>query len=144
MKKIPIISKILLLLILAFSIKFSGCQQEDLDFIVDCDNCLEFKPDSADLIVYVTINDENPFVPLVYYIGNYEDGIIDYRDTARTEEIFLYSKIGVDYTVKATYTKNGKPIVAVDEDKLRIVDGQGDCYSPCYFIRGGTLDVRLK
>jgi len=101
-------------------------------------------PDSADLIVYVTINDENPFVPLTYYLGDYEDGVIDFVDTTYTEERFLYSKVGVEYSVKATYVKAGQTVVAVDGDKLRIIDGQGDCYPPCYFIRGGTLDVRLK
>lgn len=141
MKRIP---HLIILLVIALSVKFYGCEQEDLDYVIDCDNCLEVMPDSADLIVSVTINDENPFVLLTFYRGNYEDGEVDFVDTTYTEERLLYSKVGVEYSVKATYMKNGAPVVAVDGDKLRIVDGQGDCYPPCYFIRGGTLDVRLK
>jgi hypothetical protein len=138
------IAHFLVMLIIGLSVQFFSCEQEDLDYNIDCDNCLEVMPDSADLIVYVTINDENPFVPLTYYLGDYEDGVIDFVDTTYTEERFLYSKVGVEYSVKATYVKAGQTVVAVDGDKLRIIDGQGDCYPPCYFIRGGTLDVRLK
>ena len=138
------ITKLLFILLLAFAVNFSGCEQEDLALNIDCDNCIEFFPDSADLVINVTINDENPFVPLTFYVGDYEDGNIDYRDTTDTEERFLYSKVGVNYSVKATYQKDGETVIAIDGDRLRVVDGSGDCYPPCYFIRGGTLDVRLK
>lgn len=138
------ITQILLLLTLLFAAKFYGCEQEDLDYVIDCDNCLEEKPDSADLIISVTINDENPYVPLTFYVGDYEDGVIDFEDTTYTEERYLYSKVGVEYSVKATYQVGGETVFAVDGDKLRIINGEGDCYPPCYFIRGGTLDVRLK
>lgn len=138
------ITKLLILLLLIFAFNFSGCEQEDLTLIIDCDNCLESFPDSADLVINVTINDENPFVPLTYYVGDYEDGNIDYIDTTYTEERFLYSKVDVNYSVKATYQKDGETVIAIDGDRLRVVDGSGDCTPPCYFIRGGTLDVRLK
>jgi hypothetical protein len=138
------IIKVIILLTLVLSFNISGCEQEDLAFYTDCDNCLETIPDSADLIVTVTIDDENPFVPLTFYVGDYEDGVIDYIDTTWTEELFLFSEIGTEYAVKATYQKDGETIIAIDGDKLRVVDGSGDCYPPCYFIRGGTLDVRLK
>lgn len=141
MKKI---TAILLFGLLMVTIHFSGCEQEDLDYVIDCDNCMESMPDSADLIVYVTLNDENPFVPLVYYVGNFEDGAVDYSDTAYADTMYLYSKVGEIYSVKATYQVNGEPLVAVDGDKLRIIDAQGDCAPPCYFIRGGTFDLRLK
>ncbi len=133
---------ILFLVILTFNL--SGCEQEDLAFNVDCDNCLDAIPDSADLIVRVTINGENPFVPLTYYEGDYEEGIIILNDTTWTEEGLLNSKVGVDYSVKATYIKDGQPVIAIDGDRLRVADGSGDCYPPCYFIRGGSFDVRLK
>ena len=138
------ITKLLFITILAFAVNFSGCEQEDLALNIDCDNCLESFPDSADLVINVTINDENPFVPLTFYVGDYEDGNIDFTDTTYTEERFLYSKVGVNYSVKATYLKDGETVIAIDGDRIRVVDGSGDCYPPCYFIRGGTLDVRLK
>jgi len=144
MRKIKHISSIILIVILAVSIKFSGCEQEDLDFYIDCDDCLSNPPDTADLIVYLTINDENPYVPLVLYLGDYEDNVIDYIDTAYEETHYIPSEMGIDYSIKAIYQKDGEPFVAIDGDKLRTVDGEGECYPPCYVIRGGTLDLKLK
>lgn len=138
------IIKFIILLTLVLSFNISGCEQEDLAFNTDCGNCLETIPDSADLIVNVTIDDENPFVPLTFYVGDYEDGVIDFIDTTRTKEFLLFSEVGTEYSIKATYQKDGETIIAIDGDKLRVVDGSGDCYPPCYFIRGGTLDVRLN
>lgn len=144
MRKIKHISSIILIVILAVSIKISGCEQEDLDFYIDCDDCMAAAPDSADLIVYLTINEENPFVPLVFYRGDYEDNVIDYIDTAFNDTLWLYSEMGINYSVKATYLKDGKPLIAIDGDKLRVVDGEGECNSPCFVRRGGTLDLKLK
>lgn len=156
MKKIKHISSFILILILAVSIKISGCEQEDLDFYIDCFDCLSNPPDSANLLVYVSINEENPHVPLILYKGDYEDNIEDYRDTAHIDTIYTYnnttytdtleiwSEMGTYYSIKATYQIDGKPFAAVDGDRLRVVDGEGECSPPCYVIRGGTLDLRLK
>jgi hypothetical protein len=70
--------------------------------------------------------------------------MVDYRDTARTEELFLYSEVGAEYAVMATYQKDGETIYVVDGDKLRVVNGEGECHPPCYYIRSGTLDLTLK
>lgn len=144
MKKIKYIPKIILLLLLILSVKFSGCEQEDLDFYVDCDFCLESIPELDTLWVYVTLNEENPSVPLKFYVGDYEDGQEDWIDTARVDTFWLVSEVGVDYSVVATYKQGDDIVVAVDGDRIRVVDGEGDCYPPCYYTRGGTLDVRLK
>lgn len=143
-KKRNSITKALLAIVLFLSVNIAGCEQEDMDFYIDCDFCLDNIPDSADLIVTVTINEENPFVPLTFYEGDYESGVVDYRDTARSEELFLYSEVGLEYAVMATYQKEGKSIFVVDADKMRVVNGEGECYPPCYYIRGGTLDLTLK
>jgi len=143
MKKTAIHKTGLLLFLLAM-LKFTACEQEDLDFYIDCDYCLESIPDSADLIVTVTINDENPYVPLTFYVGDYEDGIVDFVDTCRSDTLYLYSEIGVEYAVMAEYRVGSDTVYAIDGDKMRVVNGEGECYPPCYYIRGGTLDIRLK
>ncbi len=144
MNKMKYISSLLLIIIIGVILKTTGCQQEDLDFYFDCYDCLEEPPVSSNLIVVVTINEENPFVPLVFYRGDIEDNVVDWIDTTYNDTLYLYSEVGLKYSVKATYLQDGEPLVAVDGDKLRVVDGEGECYPPCYVIRGGTLDVRLK
>lgn len=144
MKNTRYITVAVLAFILIGSVKMTGCEQEDLNYFFDCANCLENIPDSADLIVTVTINDAHPFVPLTFYEGDYELGVVDYRDTARTAEHFLYSKVGMDYSVMATYYTEEDTVFVVDGDRMRVVNGEEDCYPPCYYVRGGTLDLTLK
>ena len=135
---------ITLLFIAALALKMSSCEQEDLDFYIDCDYCLDSIPEWDTLWVSVTINDENPYVPLTFYLGDIETGAEDWVDTAYDNSFWLVSEVGVEYSVKATYILNGEPVIAVDSDRLKVVDGEGECYPPCYYIRGGTLDVELK
>ena len=92
MNKIKYISRIFLIIIIAVSIKITACEQEDLDFYVDCYDCLSEPPDSSSLIVYVTINNENPYVPLVFYRGDYEDNVVDWIDTSYSDTLYLYSE----------------------------------------------------
>jgi hypothetical protein len=144
MKYTSNILKLLTWIFIFTAVHFSACEQEDLDFYIDCDYCLEEIPVVDTIWVSLTINDENPRVPLEFYFGDYEDGEIDWIDTATEENFWLISDIGVEYSVKASYFVDGEPVVAIDGDKLQVVNGEGECYAPCYYTRGGTMDVRLK
>ncbi|MCF8224871.1 MAG: hypothetical protein K9J30_03215 [Bacteroidales bacterium] len=144
MKRITHKTWTILFAFLMFSLNFSSCEQEDLNFYIDCDYCLDSIPLFDTLYVSVTINEENPFVPLVFYIGDTEEGNEDRIDTASHENFWLVSEVGVKYSVKATYKKGDETVFAIDGDKISVVDGEGECYPPCYYVRGGTLDVRLK
>jgi hypothetical protein len=144
MRKIRYYTPLIILFLIIASIKFTGCEQEDLDYYIDCDSCLIEIPDWDTLVVQLTINDENPVVPLEFFIGDYENGEVDWIDTARTERFWLTGEVGVEYSVKATYISGDEIILAIDGDKIRIVDGEADCGSPCFYTRGGTMDCRLK
>nr|MDA3822644.1 hypothetical protein [Bacteroidales bacterium] len=143
MKNNSTTSKIILLIILILSVKFSGCEQEDLDFYIDCDYCMEEIPLYDTLWVSLTINEENPYVPLKFYLGDYDNGTEDWIDTAYSGEFWLVSEVDVKYSVKATYKRGDETIVAIDSDKIKAVNGEEECYAPCYYVRAGTLDVRL-
>lgn len=134
------ISKILWLLPLFIVVVFS-CEE---DWIVDCNDCYSFEPDSADLIVELTINAENPEVPLVFYRGKIEDNVIEWVDTSRVEVLYLYSPVEEYYSVKAFYKTGEETIIAVDGDKLKTREVTESCDYTCWVIRGGRLDVRLK
>lgn len=122
---------------------FSGCETEDWNPNVDCFDCYSYKPDSANLIIYLSIDSENDSVPITFYKGKYEDGEIDWQDTATTDELYLYSEINRDYTVTATYKSGEKTLVAFDYDEMYLSDGSAQCGSPCYIVKGGIFDVRL-
>jgi len=135
---------ILLALTFIVTILVFSCEETPFVFDVDCDECYIDKPDSANLIIDITINEENPFVPLVFYRGNIEDGIVEYRDTAREERRYLYSPVDEEYSVKAFYKSDSQTIIAVDGDKLKTSRVSDVCDIDCWVIRGGVLDVRLK
>jgi hypothetical protein len=130
-------------LLVLFSGKFISCEPEDWMFQVDCADCYGYKPDSANLIIHLSINAENDSVPLTFYRGNFEDGEIDWQDTATTEDFYLYSKINSYYTVRATYRSGSRIIEAFDGDKMTLYDGGDECGSPCYIVKGGIFDLRL-
>jgi len=110
----------------------------------DCSECYQIKPDSADLSVKVTINSENPWVPLVIYKGKIEDHNIDFIDTAICEDYYLWVKVDEYYSVEAKYKSGNKTIIAVDGDKIKAKKNSNECDEACYWIKGGYVNVRLR
>ncbi len=66
---------------------------EDWQGEVDCNECYGFQPDSANLIVYVTISPEQDSVPLTFYRGD-SMGEIDWQDTATTNYFTWIAEVG--------------------------------------------------
>ena len=130
-------------LLVLVSGKFTACEPEDWMLSIDCADCYGYAPDSADLIIKLTINAENDSVPLTFYLGDYEDGVIDWQDTATSEEFYLYSKMNSSDTVRATYNSGNKFIEAYDADDMELYNAAEECGSPCYIVKGGIFDVRL-
>ena len=135
-------SVLLFFLILA-GILYS-CNEKIFTGDVNCDECYEIKPDSADIIVHLTIDDENPVVPLVVYRGQVEDNNIEYVDTAYGKTYYLYVPVNAYYSVEAKYISGNKTIYTVDGDKLQIKHVSDACSSDCWIITGGELYNELE
>jgi len=133
-----------IMLILVFLIKITGCEPEDFSLNDNCNDCLSYWPDSSDLIILLTINDENPSVPIQVYRGTMEANELDWTDTATVERYKLYSAIDQVYTVKATYKSGIKTIFAYDSDHMYNYDSSEECREGCILVKGGVLDLRLK
>jgi hypothetical protein len=133
----------LTLLMLFLTGSYTGCEPEDWILEVNCNDCFGARPDSAKLIVYLTINQENESVPLVFYRGD-SKGEVDWLDTATTPELYLDAKIGTTYTVMAEYKAGSKTILAFDSDEMKISDYGENCGDPCFIVKGGIFDVKLK
>ena len=130
------------LVLLFMAGNFVGCETEDWVGDINCDDCFGFQPDSADLIVYVSISPENDSVPLTFYRGD-SMGEVDWRDTATTKDFRLYSELGAVYTVKAEYRSGTTSIIAYDSDNMTLSYHGDDCGYTCYIVKGGIFDVRL-
>ena len=130
--------------VLIFLFSVPSCDKELFNLNINCDECDPVRPDSAELVVRITIDDENPYVPLIFYKGRIEDGILEWVDTASSSTLYLLSPVDEYYSVKASYRKDGKTIIAIDGDKLRTRLITDVCERDCWIIKGGILDLRLK
>lgn len=121
-----------------------GCErQPPKDPGFDCTYCYQDKPDWGPLEIKVTINDENPYVPITIYIGNIEDNNIEYIDTAYSSVYWVDVPIDKYYSVTAEYKSGDKTIIAVDGDKFKLKKNIKDCDEECYYYSGGFFDNRL-
>ncbi len=118
-----------------------GC---DRPLFVNCDECYTDEPSEAELLVKITINNENPKVPLAIYQGTFDTGEEIAQDTVTTESFYIFVKTKKMYTVVAEYHKNGKIIRVVNGHKIKTYLDNESCDSPCYVVTGTTLDARLK
>ena len=125
-------------------ITLAGSCNEYLGLNVDCDNCWGFKPDSADLLIYLTVNQDHSEVPVTIYRGNFEDGVVDYVDTARESTYTLYSAVDQYYSVTAEYKVDGKTIIAVDGDVMKAKDASSSCDFECWIITDGEFSLQLN
>lgn len=144
--KTSILHKPVIILFLLTGFLFLTCC-ERLDNVTieefDCYNCYQQKPEWVRLNITVTINDENPVVPLKVYIGDIEDGVLDWVDTTSQANYWVEVKPDATYSVVAEYKENAKTILAVDDDEVKLKKNTTDCDAPCYYQSGGYTDVRL-
>jgi hypothetical protein len=96
--------------------------------------------------VNVTINDENPKVPLVIYRGKYDPNNIpnvETIDTATSSTYKYFVPLNHNFSVKAEYKSGTKTIFAIDGSIFNSQKQDG-CDNVCWQIIGGSLDARLK
>lgn len=123
---------------------FSTCEEDVLLLNVNCDECYYPEPDTADLIVHVTLNSDITEVPLVFYQGKADKKVIEYIDTARTSPYYLDVKTEKFYSVEAKYELQDKKVIVVDGTKIKNRKVTDYCSETCYVLRNCDLYVELK
>jgi hypothetical protein len=131
-------------MLLIFIIGFSISCYNNRGLTVDCSECYSVEPDSGDLIVYLTIDSENPRVPLTIFKDQVDDQRIEYIDTAFSSPYYLYVKLNEYYSVKAEYKSGDRIIYAVDGGKIKSKFVAGSCEFDCWVITGGIINLELK
>ncbi len=141
------INKIISALILLTGIFFSLSCERDVPYgasNIDCNDCYTTRPEWGPLNVVMTINDENPFVPLIVYRGDFNDNNIEYVDTSYWTDYWVDVPVDKEYSIVAKYKKGDEIINVVDASKLSVKYTSTDCQEPCYYFSGGYMDVRLR
>lgn len=135
-----------LILPLLLSFLLVSCERHETVYTgeFNCTECYQNKPEWAPLNYEVTINDQNPFIILKVYIGNIEDNNLDWIDTAYYQEGYIDVLPNVYHSVSAEYKDGSNTILAIDGDKVSMKYTSEECDVPCYYFRGGFVDLRLR
>jgi hypothetical protein len=124
----------------------SACTSSGSDEGLYCIDCKPEEPDSANISVKITINNENPKVPIVIFKSKFNrTGNLDtvYADTLSYSAFILKVKLNNFYSVKATYKSGSRKIHAIDGGWFDTKELTG-CPKDCWQTVGGSYDLRLK
>jgi hypothetical protein len=138
------LTSIIIFIISLTGVFLASCNNEQN---VDCFQCVTHKPDSAYLIIYSTINNENPKVLINIYKAKYDINsppAIAFIDTLKLSTQRIKVPVGYFYSVKALYKVGTDTVAAIDGDNLSITKVNAACDSVCWTINGGQINVRLK
>lgn len=138
--KMPVI-KILIVsvLIIAFSCrsKYEDCTDQDYA------KCNTEVPQTGIISIRLTINEENPSIPISVYEGNFENGQLVRQDTVRVSTYNYSLLTEKEYSFTATYKKDGKTIMAVNGGTIKLIRYRM-CELQCYDVDEPELDLRLR
>lgn len=135
--KLIYIATLIFILCIPFSCrdKYDNCTEEDYA------NCDTERPGIGRAVIHVTINDDNPYVPVSVYEGNFEQGHLLFRDTLYEGSSSFYLETEKFYSFTATYGLANDTTIAVDGGEVGIISYQM-CELRCYEVR--VLDIDLK
>jgi hypothetical protein len=116
---------------------------EDQTFIIQCSDCVEDEPVTAEL--YADIDPDHYYGALIQiWEGNLEDSILygSYTSINKsfTQDVVLNKK----YTITATYYVSNDKYVAVDSATPRVRYDKTQCDNPCYYVYDRKCNLKLK
>lgn len=133
--------KYILIILVLF---FSACKDSSEDCTdTDYSSCNTTEPTEGELKVVLTINAENPAVPLFIYKGKIEAGELLSVDTAESSFYSVILPVNEYYSVAAKYKSGSRTIYAVDGDKIKRKSSVM-CDSTCWRVIDAKVNVKLK
>ena len=67
-----VMKNIRIILIIVIGYLVNSCNEDIILMDVDCSQCYTQRPEYASMKIKVTINEENPEVPITIFLGSYE------------------------------------------------------------------------
>lgn len=127
---------------------FCSCEDSTRNDSVDCNNydysdCDTKEPETGRLHITLSINQENPLVPITIYTGKHEENNVFLKDTVAEEKYDTMLPVGNFYTVTAKYKKGNSTVIAVDGDNIS-KKNTVTCDSACWTVKNGEVNLKLK
>ena len=132
------------IIILINLISLNSCHEYYYDSDYPCGFCYTEDYQLGVLTIQTTLNDENPNIPIVIYIDEIENDLIEHIDTINEANFEIWVPVDNYYTVTAEYKVGNKTITAVDKARVYKKENTSDCDEDCWIVFDGTVDVRLK
>jgi hypothetical protein len=131
------------IIILSILVIFIGCKSKYEDCTdQDYANCNTEKPQMGRITVLLTINSENPSIPVNVYEGNFEDGRLLRADTIRTRTFNYFFTPEKDYSFTASYKDGPSTIMVVNGGQIKLSTYRM-CELRCYEVNDMEIDLRL-
>ena len=138
----PSVYTLMLLAVMLFSL---SCNSSN----TDCNpadgvppNCDDIEPTTGVLSMDLTVNTENPFVPIAVYYGYVDDSVLYFQDTIGSKSVSYDVPIGQRYTVVAKYAMQGRTVYAIDGGKVKLKTND-NCGYTCYTTVDLDLNLQL-
>ena len=111
---------------------------EERPFWIECEHQ---RPTNGIINISVTINSENPSVPINVYRGDFELGILILSDTLNIDKVEYVLPIN-KYSATAKYISGQDTIIAVDggEISVKLIEY---CNENCWEVYDANLDLEL-
>ena len=121
-----------------------GCSSEDdgeLPFAPE--DCQDSKPPTGHLNIEITLNAQNPRIPVNVYEGPIEDGRLVRSDSVGVSHFSYELPVDRPYAVTARYLVGQDTVLAIGSDDITTNQTQYyDAY--CWEVTDAKVDVRLK
>jgi hypothetical protein len=130
-----------LILLIVFIV---ACDEKIFTFDVDCDHCYTSEPEFVDLEIFLTLRSNSDQVPIVVYIGNMEDNVVEFVDTAYESPYYLSVRADRRYTVKAEYKRNDRVLYAVDATRPKVLKVSDTCEETCFVTKNNLLHAEIN
>jgi hypothetical protein len=109
-----------------------------INFLSGCESCDCPTVTEGTLRLNLTINGENPRVPIQVFRGNIENGDLMVIDTVSESSVtFIFPAPGT-YSATATYKKGNATVLAINGGKLTVTTDECEC------DQGETLRLNLR
>ena len=121
-----------------------SCNEKLFTFDVDCEDCYTEKPDSVDLIIHWTKNDDFQEIPVLLYKGKIDVG--EFIDTFFLfgNPAYIWVKSQEEYSIKALYETDERTTLVVDGTNQKIKRVSGYCDNDCWVIEDEVLHIELR